>query len=198
MSITWENFNEAANKFPFNISHNWYNCLAIQCRFHGACQYNTSLCELILTKSPSIQVRASPDKLAEMFMMHQVGNEWIGYFLLSSIIICQFEANKAEIFRSTCRRDAVFKDTNKDNKLSGNTENVISEMTAAGVLNCCIRCVHDSRCISINYKENNSDGGRNCQLLDIMKTSPGTSIIEAVGWTHYEPVDEVCVLINVT
>ena len=102
---------------------------------------------------------------------------------------------KAEIFRSSCRNDALFKFTNKNKMLSGTASIVVSQLATRNLSFCGKHCIHNSQCLSFNYKKQEpSSGSTNCQLLNVVTTTSGTSLTSASGWTHYEPVTEVIFL----
>ena len=116
------------------------------------------------------------------------------YSLLVTVI--DISMAKAEIFRSSCRNDALFKFTNKNKMLSGAASIVVSQLAVSHLSFCGKHCIHNSQCLSFNYKRQPSSGSTNCQLLNVVTTTSGTSLTSASGWTHYEPVNEVILYEN--
>ena len=108
-------------------------------------------------------------------------------------LICSTKATSTfGIYRSSCRRDALFKATDRDAFLKGDVKKEIESSFLKSLSLCARRCMQVSQCQSINYKKNGliADGA-NCVLLDIVKSSTGASLVSGLGWIHYEPVNQV-------
>ena len=104
------------------------------------------------------------------------------------LLNCDRKAD-AQIYRLECRRDALMKVAERDKKLSG----VISEMRVTDLRICAQGCIRNYSCYSINYKQFTiTEQGNNCELLNVTKTTNGTTLIAAPGWRHYEPSVQVC------
>ena len=97
-----------------------------------------------------------------------------------------------DIYRSECRKDTLMKATDRDKKLTATTANIISKLHEKSVSLCTIKCVKHERCLSINYKKNFANKEeKNCELLDVNKTSSSVTLSNENGWIHYEPVIQV-------
>eukprot|EP00794_Sanderia_malayensis_P002969 gene2969-3422_t len=99
----------------------------------------------------------------------------------------------SNIYRSSCRRDALFKATDTDKKLSGQTANLITSTHVESLPLCARMCVQEEmkQCRSINYKKNPaSKSDNNCQILNIDKNSTTAVLHQSAGWKHYEPVQQ--------
>ena len=95
------------------------------------------------------------------------------------------------IHRTACRREVLFKLTDRGKKLAGGANNIILQRKEATLSGCVKRCLENDSCITINYKKlhQGSAATENCQLLDIMKSNG--PMVESTGWNHYEPVKQV-------
>ena len=94
----------------------------------------------------------------------------------------------AKVHRSTCRRDAVFKATGRDKKLTLSPANILSTISALRLPHCAKHCTATVNCRSLNFKPANTGS---CQILDIDKNNVSVTLVSAVGWIHYEPISEV-------
>ncbi len=97
-----------------------------------------------------------------------------------------------KIFRSSCRRDALFKITERNKKLVGQANSLVGWSRVKSLPMCVKLCIEASGCRSVNYKsESTSSTERNCQLLDVAKSNSTVLLKDATGWKHYEPVSQV-------
>ncbi len=97
-----------------------------------------------------------------------------------------------KIFRSSCRRDALFKITDRNKKLLGQANSLIGSSRVKSLPMCVKLCIEASGCRSVNYKsESTSSTERNCQLLDVAKSNSTAQLKDAAGWKHYEPISQV-------
>ena len=102
---------------------------------------------------------------------------------LFSILQHQIAGN---IHRLDCRRDAVFKATDKEKVLNGG--NILSIINTTSLAKCAKHCTSYNQSRSFNFKKK---GDNNCQILDIDKRNSSGKIENAPGWIHYDPVSEV-------
>ena len=93
-----------------------------------------------------------------------------------------------EIHRSSCRRDAIFKLTDRDKRLVFNSANIVKTISGVRLPVCANRCTSTFECRSFNYKK---EEGINCQILDIDKSNASVTLENAIGWNHYEPIETV-------
>lgn len=98
--------------------------------------------------------------------------------------------SKSEIFKSSCRNDALFKAMDRNTKLYSSTA-TITDLIATSLAACSRNCIRAPKCLSINYKKYVSDTEKNCQLLDILKSNSSTQLTAVNEWIHYEPVKQV-------
>ena len=106
--------------------------------------------------------------------------------------ISWFSSREARIFRSSCRRDTLMKSTDRDKKLTGTAQDIISENRVAGARYCVRLCTKELSCVSVNFKvTRSSEQEINCQLLRITKSEGEGTLTGASGWRHYEPVFQV-------
>ncbi len=114
--------------------------------------------------------------------------------LYNTILSASVFNNGHKIHRSSCRKDALFKLTDRNKKLQGQASNVIGSSRVKSLPLCVKLCMQPPNCRSINYKsEPGSNTEKNCQLLDIDKSNSTAQLTEAAGWKHYEPVSQVIV-----
>ena len=84
------------------------------------------------------------------------------------------------------------KATDRSKQLVGGASNVISSLYVESLSLCTKKCIDAPQCKSQNYKKNVSGVNEmNCQLLDVNKLTTGVSLSPAVGWVHYEPINQV-------
>ena len=101
-------------------------------------------------------------------------------------------ASVIDIHRSRCRKDTLMKATDRDKKLTATASNIISKLHEKSLSVCTMKCVKNERCVSINYKKSFANGEeKNCELLDVNKTSSSVTLSNENGWIHYEPVIQV-------
>ena len=82
--------------------------------------------------------------------------------------------------------------TDRDTKMTGTVEDLISDMRVAGVRLCIKRCVRENECASVNFKVAVTLLEKNCELLKISKSTNVDGLTSSSGWMHYEPVSQVC------
>ena len=97
-------------------------------------------------------------------------------------LVCMDEGSY-DIYRSPCRRNAVFKITEKGRKISVQLIKVHSSKSLAS---CLKHCLDISNCKSFNFKPNALQN--DCELLESTRASG--SLVGADGWNHYEPVSQ--------
>ena len=105
---------------------------------------------------------------------------FINFILITFTVVNLGRHPEAQIFRSTCRKDALFKVTTINAKLPSGL--LVSKQTD-GLNKCAKYCIDDkSSCISINFRK--TDG--QCELLE--KNTSTATAQSGPGWNHYEPV----------
>ena len=87
-----------------------------------------------------------------------------------------------EIYRQSCRRDALFKLSARNSKL----EVIPISLVTVDSLSLCARmCVRENACKSINYNVFN----KSCEVLSKSKWEVGNVMLKnADNWRHYEPI----------
>ena len=106
--------------------------------------------------------------------------------LLIVILVTVFDIS-FEIYRMSCRKDALFKLSARNSKL----QVIPISMVAVDNLSLCARmCIHENTCKSLNYNVFN----KSCEILSKSKSEVGNDMIKnADNWRHYEPIIyEVC------
>eukprot|EP00794_Sanderia_malayensis_P003012 gene3012-3470_t len=103
----------------------------------------------------------------------------------------QFEFTLAavaeEIFRSACRKSAIFKLTDRDKKITGG---LISSFHAPSLSLCLKNCLDTATCKTFNFFGNAVSGSSvTCELLSVTRAVSGVTV-SATGWKHYEPVQQ--------
>ena len=95
------------------------------------------------------------------------------------------------VHRLQCRKDVLFKLTDRDKKLTGQENNIIQQSKEFTLSHCAKKCLDMSKCTTINFKKWNQGLSQeeNCQLLNILKVNG--SMMTSKGWNHYEPVKQV-------
>ena len=105
------------------------------------------------------------------------------------ILVVLFESLFAvKVHRSECRRDSLYKASDRDKILTLAAGNIIVATTAVALSTCAKQCTSHSQGRSFNFQK---DGSNNCKILDIDKKNATAKIESAPGWIHYEPVDQV-------
>ena len=113
----------------------------------------------------------------------------INFKLVAILLICVLEHLFAgSIHRSECRRDAIYKATDREKILTSNEGNVITTSTVLTLSECAKQCNSYNQSRSFNFKKEGSD---NCQILNIDKSNSSARTDIAAGWIHYEPVSKV-------
>ena len=111
-------------------------------------------------------------------------------FFFAIILACILDRIvAANIHRSECRRDALYKATDRDKVLTSNDGKTLAVSTAETLSKCARYCTSHPQGRSFNFKKG---GNPNCQVLDIDKTNSSGRIENATGWIHYEPINQVC------
>ena len=111
-------------------------------------------------------------------------------FFFAVIFACLLKRIVADIIhRSECRRDAVYKATDRNKMLASNDGKTLTVSTAETLAKCARYCTSHPQGRSFNFKKG---GNPNCQVLDIDKTNSSGKIENATGWIHYEPISKVC------
>ena len=102
--------------------------------------------------------------------------------LLSIVIFITVFDTSFEIYRQSCRRDALFKLSARNSKL----EVIPISMVTVDNLSLCARmCVHKNTCKSINYNVFN----KSCEVLSKSRLEVGNDVLKnADNWRHYEPI----------
>ena len=114
------------------------------------------------------------------------------YFAVVLLDILPTHGIIAGLYRTECRRDVLFKLTDRDKKLTGQASNVLLELKEQSLSGCSKKCLVNKSCKSTNFKKQDPDSSaeKNCQILDILKVNG--SMTDVSGWNHYEPVKQVC------
>ena len=94
----------------------------------------------------------------------------------------------ATIHRLECRKDALYKVTDREKALTVTDGSFLSVLNASTLATCAKQCTSHSHGRSFNFKK---VGRRNCQILDIDKKNPRGRVQSAPGWIHYDPVNQV-------
>ena len=106
------------------------------------------------------------------------------------IAISCIRAETYKVYRSSCRRDGLFKLTDTNKKLGGTSDIVLSFQKTLS--HCAVHCVRKESCMTINYnKWITSNAQMNCELVGIDKSNANAVLIAADAWAHYEPVQQV-------
>ena len=100
--------------------------------------------------------------------------------LFMIVAVCMIEASY-DIYRSSCRRAAIFNIHTENSKLTGD----IIAALYADLLSMCVRkCLQAANCRTINYKKATLNGEKNCEILSNDKSSK--ALQAADGWNYYE------------
>ena len=95
------------------------------------------------------------------------------------------------VSRSPCRRYAIFKVTDRDNKVTGG---LISSQYASTLSACLKGCLDVANCQTFNFKEAITPAENNCELLSTTRSSGLTAV---TGWKHYEPVSQSVSIVRI-
>eukprot|EP00112_Aurelia_sp_Birch-Aquarium-sp1_P019496 Seg483.2 transcript_id=Seg483.2/GoldUCD/mRNA.D3Y31 product=Fibropellin-3 protein_id=Seg483.2/GoldUCD/D3Y31 len=112
--------------------------------------------------------------------------------LLSLLLLkcCDNSSPAVRIYRSNCRRDALFKVSRRNEILKLQPSNVLAFKITADLPSCAKNCIDGITCRSFNYKTA-SESSENCQTLDIDKQNTSVTFEASSGWIHYEAVSQV-------
>ena len=111
---------------------------------------------------------------------HTLSNN--GFTLLSIVIFITVFDTSFEIYRMSCRRDALFKLSARNSKLEVTP---ISMETVDNLSLCARMCVHENTCKSINYNVFN----KSCEVLSKSRLEVGNDMLKnADNWRQYEPI----------
>eukprot|EP00794_Sanderia_malayensis_P015802 gene15802-17395_t len=157
----------------------------------------SSTSTLLATLSGSPTLTSYTTTSNQMYLYFRTDGSVVNTGIAAIFLFIAFEAslsNSVKIFRSNCRRDGLFKVTDRNSILSGaSSANVVSATYKATPRECVRECLKILQCRSINFKEQSSTTSvSNCQLLDIDKTNSSVVVkntAEFSGWKHYEPVE---------
>ena len=116
---------------------------------------------------------------------YEVLNVFLRLALCLMVIQC---SELVKIHRSNCRRDAVFKATDRDKRLTLSQSSIFSIVSTAKLALCVQHCTSTFNCRSINYKQAQTE---NCQILEFDKSNASAVVENATGWVHYEPISMV-------
>ncbi len=109
--------------------------------------------------------------------------------IFASVVFRSVNAETFQIHRSACRRDALFKATEKGKKLVGD---IAASVHVTSLAFCARRCSTFPTCRTLNYKKKPlSSEDLNCQLLKVTKSNAGVTLSAVAGWNHYEPITQV-------
>ena len=89
-------------------------------------------------------------------------------------------AGSYNIYRSACRKYAVFKATDRNMKMK---DGLISSYLVESLPYCVRKCLAAPNCMTINFSPTESPG--NCELLTYSRSSGG-ALEAAPAWNHYE------------
>eukprot|EP00795_Rhopilema_esculentum_P000383 gene383-10047_t len=92
------------------------------------------------------------------------------------------------IHRTSCRRDALFKLTDRGKRISGIPTVEVLSVTSRAI---CVRnCLRRVSCLSINFRSTGNNEN-NCELVDLNKSNSSAVLTTSAGWDHYEPVNQI-------
>ena len=110
------------------------------------------------------------------------------WFLLITIFAWSLDgADNYEIYRDQCRKEALFKITDRNVKINGG---LIQTVHANSLAYCLKNCVDASACKTFNFKPTSVTTELNCELLSATRVDSGMTSINSLGWKHYEPVQQ--------
>ena len=84
------------------------------------------------------------------------------------------------IYRSSCRKYAVFKATDRGKKVNGG---LIAAYIASSLPECVRRCLAATNCLTFNFSP--ASNQNNCEILTSSRVNGGT-LEAANNWNHYE------------
>ena len=114
------------------------------------------------------------------------------FHLLAAVLFCIYQykivCEDITIYRSSCRRDALFKKTDANKKVTGSITTIKRIVVSLAV---CVRdCLKMISCLSVNFMK--APGNESsCELLDVRKSNATAVLSAAPGWNHYEPIVQV-------
>ncbi len=113
--------------------------------------------------------------------------------IYASLYVQRTNTATSQIYRSQCRKDALFKKVSEIGKLlTGRSKSIVGSHKGKGLAKCVLGCIKIHECLSINFYKNSKDPkGNECQLLSINQSTPGASYVSKPGWVHYQPVNQV-------
>eukprot|EP00795_Rhopilema_esculentum_P001208 gene1208-15574_t len=91
------------------------------------------------------------------------------------------------VYRSECRRDALFIATDRDKVVSQTVGGVLQTIKNIRLPLCAKQCTGNNQCQSLNFKK---DAISECEILSFNKTTAGAVIENKPGWIHYEPINQ--------
>ena len=99
---------------------------------------------------------------------------------ISALFVIGKFVTSDEIYRSSCRRRAIFQLVAQNTRLD---VSVIETIVAHTLLMCSMKCINDVLCKSINYNVKT----RRCEKLSGNRlTDKDSQLIAANSWEHYE------------
>ncbi len=111
-------------------------------------------------------------------------------YFLNFHYACALSSN---IYRSRCRREAIFQKASATGKFLGDhAGSIIRSQISRSWLECALGCVEIAECLSINFHERSN--GNECKLMKIDQFSPGAKYVSKSGWVHYQPFPQVRLL----
>ena len=88
------------------------------------------------------------------------------------------------IYRSSCRKYAVFKATDRGKKVNGG---LIGAYIVGSLPECLRRCLASGSCLTFNFSPPSNQN--NCEILTSSRVNGGT-LEAATNWNHYEPISQ--------
>ena len=98
-----------------------------------------------------------------------------------------------KLHRMNCRKEATFKAMKTGYAVKASSSQLISSINVSLLPHCARNCIKTDSCKSLVYrKKPATTTEKNCQLLKVEKNSLRSSDLEdSVGWTYYEPLQQV-------
>ena len=107
--------------------------------------------------------------------------------LLNLLVLISIESTYGgnyNIYRSACRKYAVFKATDRNAKVKGG---LISVFYVNSLPHCVRECLAVSNCLTFNFSPTKNQ--ENCEILASSKSTDGT-LVAATSWNHYEALSQ--------